>query len=85
MSANTDAKANPTYREVCTGSTGHVEVLQLRFDNTKVTYEQLVKFFFTFHDPTTFNLQGGDRGTQYASVVFYHSNEQKSTAEMVKG
>ena len=59
-------------------------MLHVRFDSKKVKYEQLVKFFFTFHDPTTLNKQGNDRGSQYASVIFHHSEEQKKTAEMVK-
>ena len=76
MSPKDDAVANPTYRQVCSGTTSHVEVLHLRFDPSKVTYEQLCRFFYTFHDPTTFNMQGNDKGTQYASVVFYHTDEQ---------
>mmetsp|Transcript_14402 Transcript_14402/g.24543 ORF Transcript_14402/g.24543 Transcript_14402/m.24543 type:complete len:145 (+) Transcript_14402:174-608(+) len=84
MSPNKDAPANPRYRQVCEGKTGHVEVLHLRFDSNKVSYEQLVKYFFTFHDPTTLNQQGNDRGSQYASVIFFHSPEQRKVAEMVK-
>ena len=80
MSPDQNAPKNPTYRQVCSGNSGHVEVLHIRFDSKKVKYEQLVKFFFTFHDPTTLNKQGLDKGTQYASVVFYHSEEQQKTA-----
>ena len=83
MSPNKDAEANPAYKKVCTGTTTHVEVLHFRFDNTVISYEELVKYFFTFHDPTTRNKQGNDNGTQYASCIFYHSEEQKKTAEMV--
>ena len=83
MSPNKNAPANPKYREVCTGTTTHVEVLHFRFDNTKVSYEDLVRFFFTFHDPTTLNKQGNDKGTQYASAIFYHSEAQLNTANMV--
>ena len=75
MSPDKNAIANPPYHLVCTGETSHVEVLHIRFDNTKATYEDLVKHLFTFHDPTTLNRQGNDAGTQYASVVFYHSPE----------
>ena len=73
MSPKKDAPAHPKYKEVCSGTTTHVEVLHLRFDNTKITYEELVRYFFTFHDPTTWNRQGNDKGTQYASAIFYHS------------
>ena len=74
-------KKNPTYREVCSGTTGHVEVCQVRYDATKTTYEDLVSHLFTFHDATTFNRQGNDVGTQYASVIFTHTPEQKEIAE----
>ena len=74
MSPKDDAVANPRYREVCTGTTTHVEVLHIRFDNRICTFEDLVKFLFTFHDPTVKNRQENDKGTQYASVVFYHSD-----------
>ena len=80
MSPDKDAPANPKYKEVCKGTTGHVEVLHLRFNNKIVSYEELVKFFFTFHDPTTKNKQGNDKGTQYASAIFYHNAAQKETA-----
>ena len=76
-------KPNPTYREVCSGTTGHVEVCQIRYDSTKTTYEDLVSHLFTFHDPTTANRQGNDVGSQYASVIFTHDETQKETAEKV--
>ena len=75
---------NPTYREVCTGSTGHAEVLQIRFDPKVISFENLVKVLFTTHDPTTLNRQGADAGTQYRSVIFYHNEEQKEVAERMK-
>ncbi|KAA8494113.1 putative peptide methionine sulfoxide reductase [Porphyridium purpureum] len=78
------AKPNPTYREVCTGATGHVEVAQVKFDSKVASFEDLCKFFFTFHDCTTKDRQGNDAGFQYASVVFYHTPEQKAIAEKVK-
>ncbi len=72
---------NPTYEEVCHDETGHAEVVQVEFDPTKVAYEQLLETFFSNHDPTTLNRQGPDVGTQYRSVVFCHSPEQKAVAE----
>lgn len=73
----------PTYREVCSGLTGHVEVIQVTFDPKVVTYKQLLEVFMTSHDPTTLNQQGADRGTQYRSVIFYHDAQQKKIAEGV--
>lgn len=73
----------PTYREVCSGLTGHAEVVQITFDPSVVSYEDLLMVFMTTHDPTTLNRQGGDRGTQYRSVIFYHNDQQKLVAEKV--
>jgi len=72
---------NPTYMEVCTGETGHAEVVHVGFDPEKVSYEELLNWFWRLHDPTTLNRQGNDVGTQYRSVVFYHSEEQRQVAE----
>jgi peptide-methionine (S)-S-oxide reductase len=74
---------NPSYRLVCTGTTGHAEVTQITFDPSVVSYRELLQVFFTIHDPTTLNRQGGDVGSQYRSVIFYHSPEQKAIAESV--
>lgn len=74
------AVINPSYREVCTGRTGHAEVVQVYFDPKVVTYADLLQVFFTVHDPTTLNRQGGDVGTQYRSVVFFHSEIQRELA-----
>ena len=74
---------NPGYKEVCTGRTGHAEVVQITFDPEKVSYSQILEVFFMTHDPTTLNRQGNDVGTQYRSVIFYHNEEQKETAEKV--
>jgi peptide-methionine (S)-S-oxide reductase len=75
--------ANPTYEEVCSGQTGHAEVIQLTFDPSAVSFREILEVFFVIHDPTTLNRQGNDVGTQYRSAVFYHSPEQKATAEQV--
>jgi peptide-methionine (S)-S-oxide reductase len=75
------ATANPTYKDVCTDSTGHAEVVQVEYDPSQVSYDQLLDVFWTNHDPTTLNRQGPDVGTQYRSVIFYHTPEQKATAE----
>ena len=74
---------NPTYKEVCSGLTGHAEVIQVHFDPAVLAYEDLLKVFLTTHDPTTLNRQGGDVGTQYRSVIFYHDEEQKTAAGKV--
>lgn len=74
---------NPTYREVCSGETGHAEVIQVKFDPQEVSFGDILRVFFTVHDPTTLNRQGGDVGTQYRSAIFYHSPEQKQTAHEV--
>lgn len=71
----------PTYRDVCDGTTGHAEVVQITFDPSAVSYKELLEVFFTIHDPTTLNRQGADVGTQYRSAVFYHTPEQRETAE----
>ncbi|MEZ4700439.1 MAG: peptide-methionine (S)-S-oxide reductase MsrA [Rhodothermales bacterium] len=76
-------KPNPTYKEVCTGATGHAEVVQVTFDPEVMPYEDLLEIFFAMHDPTTLNRQGGDKGTQYRSVVYYHDAAQQHTAEAV--
>jgi len=75
--------ANPTYQQVCTGTTGHAEVVQLTFDPRAITFREILEVFFTIHDPTTLNRQGADVGTQYRSAIFYHSPEQKETAGRV--
>lgn len=75
---------NPTYKEVCSGLTGHAEVIQLTYDPAKVSYDELLEIFWQTHDPTTLNRQGADEGTQYRSVVFYHDEEQKKLAEFYK-
>ena len=75
---------NPTYREVCSGLTGHAEVIQVKFDPALISYSEVLEIFWNTHDPTTLNKQGADEGTQYRSVVFYHSESQKQTAEDYK-
>lgn len=77
------AIANPSYSEVCSGKTGHVEVYRFTFDGNENTYEELVRFFYTFHNPTTLNEQGNDRGTQYASVIYCYDDDQKQIAKDV--
>lgn len=75
---------NPTYREVCSGLTGHAEVIQITFDPSVISYDELLEVFWQTHDPTTLNRQGADVGTQYRSAIFYHSPEQKEAAEKYK-
>ena len=75
---------NPSYREVCTGNTGHAEVCQITFDSTKISYDELLEVFWKTHDPTTLNYQGNDHGSQYRSVIFYHNLYQKQRAEYYK-
>jgi peptide-methionine (S)-S-oxide reductase len=72
---------NPTYRQVCSGTTGHAEVVQVTFDPAVISYGDILEIFFAMHDPTTRNRQGADIGTQYRSVIFYHTPEQKQAAE----
>jgi len=74
---------NPTYRQVCSETTGHAEVVQVTFDPDEVSYRDILEVYFTIHDPTTLNRQGADVGTQYRSVIFYHDEDQKRTAEEV--
>ena len=75
--------ANPSYQQVCTGTTGHAEVVQVTFDPALIDYRTILEVFFTIHDPTTLNRQGADLGTQYRSVIFWHSDTQRETAETV--
>jgi peptide-methionine (S)-S-oxide reductase len=75
---------NPSYKEVCTGRTGHAEAVQITYDPSKVTYPELLEIFWKTHDPTTLNQQGNDVGTQYRSAIFYHSEQQKELAETYK-
>ncbi len=77
-------KANPTYAEVCTGTTGHAEVAQITYDPSTISYEQLLEWFWKSHDPTTLNRQGADVGTQYRSVIFYSNEQQRAVAEKSK-
>lgn len=74
---------NPTYKEVCTGETGHAEVIQITYNPGLVSFAELLRVFFTMHDPTTLNRQGNDIGTQYRSVIFYHNTEQQHEAEAI--
>lgn len=77
-------KSNPSYRQVCDGDTGHAEVVKLEFKKDAVDYASLVEFFFRIHDASTIDRQGNDMGTQYRSVIFYHTPDQKKVAEEVK-
>ena len=83
MSPDAKEAPNPTYKQVCSKQTGYVEVLHLKFDKRKTTFEEIAKFLFTFHDPTTFQKQGNDKGPQYASTIFYHNEKQKDIADEV--
>jgi peptide-methionine (S)-S-oxide reductase len=74
---------NPTYQQVCAGATGHAEVVNITFAPQEISFRQLLEIFFAIHDPTTLNRQGADVGTQYRSAIFYHSPEQKATAEQM--
>ena len=74
---------NVSYKEVCEGNTNHAEVVKIEFDNNLITYEEILKFFFEIHDPTTLNQQGPDIGSQYRSEIFCYSNEQKKTAQKI--
>jgi len=75
---------NPTYKEICTGTTGHAEVAQITFDPSVITFEELLEVLWTTHDPTTLNRQGNDKGTQYRSAIFYHNDDQKQAAVQSK-
>lgn len=74
---------NPTYKQICTGSTGHAEVVEVTFDSSVISCEEILEIFFAIHNPTTLNAQGADVGTQYRSVIFYYSDEQKECAKKV--
>lgn len=76
--------ANPTYKQVCSGMTGHAEVIQIEYDPTTISYERLLEIFWQAHDPTTLNRQGADAGTQYRSIILYHDETQKQAAEKSK-
>jgi peptide-methionine (S)-S-oxide reductase len=76
-------RENPTYQQVCTGATGHAEVVQIKFNPQEISFRDILRVFFTVHDPTTLNRQGADIGTQYRSAIFYHSPEQKRVAHEV--
>jgi peptide-methionine (S)-S-oxide reductase len=79
------AGADPAYEQVCSGATGHAEVVQVEFDPSEISYRELLEVFFVIHDPTTRNRQGADVGTQYRSAIFYHTAEQQATAEQLIG
>ena len=79
------ARPDPTYEQVCSGTTGHAEVVRLEFDPDEASFREILEVFFTIHDPTTLNRQGNDTGTQYRSAVFFHSPEQERTAREVIG
>ena len=76
--------ANPRYEDVKNGRTGHAESLEILFDPQKISYDEILDYFFRLHDPTTLNQQGNDRGTQYRSIIFYHDEKQRQTAELAK-
>ncbi|UAM97303.1 peptide-methionine (S)-S-oxide reductase MsrA [Polaribacter litorisediminis] len=83
--AGGNAPGRPTYREICSGLTGHAEVIRITFDDTIISYEDILVIFMTTHDPTTLNRQGADRGTQYRSVIYYHDEtQQKIATEVLK-
>ena len=75
--------ANPTYEQVCSGNTGHAEVVRVTFDPSTISFKEILEVFFAIHDPTTLNRQGNDAGTQYRSAIFYHTSRQKAAAEQV--
>ena len=81
--AGGNVPGKPTYREICSGLTGHAEVIQITFDANIISFEDILVIFMTTHDPTTLNRQGADRGTQYRSVIFYHNDNQKLISEEV--
>lgn len=76
-------RENPTYQEICTGSTGHAEVIQVKFNPDEISFKEILLIFFSVHDPTTLNQQGNDIGTQYRSAIFFHSEEQRRVAQNV--
>jgi len=77
------ARANPSYEQICTGATGHAEVVEITFDPAVISFQDLLEIFFVIHDPTTLNRQGNDTGTQYRSVIFYRNEEQRETARQI--